>query len=799
MKASRSAGSGYSLIARALPVAFALFLGAGVAVVSSPRAWSQGLSQGKTGLESAGEPVTEITVRGNAKVESDAIVTILKTRKGAPFDPANVKLDIKALFDLGYFSDVRFFKEEVPEGVKIIVQVVEKPAIVEIKFEGMKEIKSEDVKDKIQTKLYTIISDSAISNDVRLIERQYTEKGFYLARITHTVEMKAANEAVLTFVVEEGGKLRVGDVSIIGNKYFPYGDLVEKLALRPVTRTSTFSSAGIYQDDFLKRDLEFLSYWYRDAGFAEVKVAKPLTVMDPDRQFVRVTFQVEEGLQYNVGKITFSGDMLFESAELTDAMAIKSGALFRYSQFVKDIEMLGDKYGDLGYAYAYVNPKTNFNRDTRTVDIEYEIQKGEKVYFGSMEILGNTKTRDNVIRRELDVHDAELYSGTRLSESKKNVNRLGFFEDVQIIKERDPEYQDRLNLKLRVKEKPTGQLQAALGFSPGQNTSEGSFFGQGRYDEQNQSGYGWKTNLTARWNGGRNYSFETGFTNPRVYDSDWLAGASASVKHEIRNPLEDVEILEERTGGSVFVGRKLFEEVRGRLTYRAEHIKQKSDVYLVDRFRDSGLSSSAIFSLSRVDTNNYIDPNEGSEVELRQQFTGGRLLGGNQQFMESVLDVAKYHPVDLSETFRTYFKLHGTVSYIYPFGDKEVPFLERYRLGGPNDLRGFDLWSLGPKFSVMKSPGDPVTRLIKGGDKKVVGQIEYFVPLIPEAGIKALLFADAGRVFDDGDAMSLDGFHKDVGFGIRWITPIAPFRFEWAYPYENGRLGETKIIFYIGY
>lgn len=756
-------------------------------------------AQQSSGFEGSGESVVDIAVRGNAKVESDAIITILKTRKGGFFDPAIIKADIKSLFDLGYFSDVRIFKEEVPGGVKVLIQVAEKPAVVEIKFDGMKEVKTDDLKDKLQTKLFTILNDAAISADVRMIERQYTEKGFYLARITHTVEMKAANEAVLTFVVEEGGKLRVGDVSIIGNQYFSYGDLVDKLALRPITRSSSLSSAGIYQDDFLKRDLEFLSYWYRDSGFAEVKVAKPLTVMDGDRQFVRVTFQVEEGLQYKVGKIEFSGDTMFQPSELTESMALKPNELFRYSRFVKDIEYLGDKYGDLGYAYAYVNPKTNFNRDTKTVDINFEITKGEKVYFGTIEILGNTKTRDNVIRREMDVHDAELYSGTRLAESKKNINRLGFFEDVQIVKERGVDHADQLNLKLRVKEKPTGQLQAALGFSPGQNTSEGSFFGQGRYDEQNQSGYAWKTNLTARWNGGKNYSFEAGFTDPRVNDTEWLAGASASVKHEIRNPLEDVEIQEKRTGGSVFVGHKLFEEVRGRLTYRAEQIKQNSDVYLVDRFKDSGLSSSAIFSLSRVDTNNYIDPNEGSEIELRQQFTGGRLLGGNQQFMESVFDASKFQPIDFSETFRTYFKIHATASYIYPFGDKEVPFLERYRLGGPNDLRGYDLWSLGPKFSVMKSPGDPVTKLIKGGDKKVLGQIEYFVPLIPEAGIKALLFADAGRVFDDGDAMAFDGFHKDVGFGIRWITPIAPFRFEWAYPYENGKLGETKIIFYIGY
>lgn len=754
-----------------------------------------------TGFEQSIETVTEIVVRGNAKVEADAITTILKTRKGSSLEPVAVRDDILKLFELGYFSDVRFFKEEVPGGVRVIVQVVEKPAVVEIKFEGMNELKSDDLKDKLQTKLFQIIDDGAIADDIQMIERQYVDKGFYLAKINHTIEMRGANEAVLTFVVEEGGMLRVGDVSIIGNKYFSYGELIDKLALRPMTRGRGFSSGAIYQDDFLKRDLEFLSYWYRDAGFAEVKVAKPITIMDPDRQYVRVTLQVEEGVQYRIGQVEFSGDQLFDENELRPALALKTGELFRYSQFVKDIEMLGDKYGDFGYAYAYVNPKTSFNRQSKTVDINFEVSKGEKVYFGDMDILGNVKTRDNVIRREMAVHDSELYSGTRLAESKKNISRLGFFEDVQIVKERDPENENLLNLKIRVKEKPTGQLQAALGFNPSENTSEAAFFGQGRYDEQNQSGHGWRTNLTARWNGGRNYSFEAGFTDPRVNDTDWLAGGSASTKYEVRKPFGDeVEIQDTRSGGSVFVGKKLFEQVSGRITYRAEHIKQKSDVYVVDRFRDTGLSSSAILSMSRIDTNSYIDPNEGSEVEIRQQFTGGKLLGGDQQFMESVFDFSKYIPIDFSDSFRTYFKLHGTASYIYPFGSEEVPFLERYRLGGPNDLRGYPLWSLGPRFSVMKSPGDPPERVFKGGDKKVLAQLEYFVPLIPEAGIKAVFFADAGRVFDDNQKFSFDGFAKDVGFGIRWITPIAPFRFEWAYPVIDGKIsGKPETIFYIGY
>lgn len=750
--------------------------------------------------EELGPQVVEVTVRGNAKVESDAIVTLLKTQSGERLNPANIRADIKSLFELGYFSDVRFFSEQAPGGIKVIVQVAEKPAIVAIKFEGLNEITEETIKEKLETKLYTIVNEATITTDVRMIEKQYTEKGFYLARVHYNLEKKSATEVELTYVVEEGGKLKVGNVDILGNAYFTDGDIIDKLACRPYTRGSAFGSSSLFQDDFLRRDIEFISYYYRDNGFAEVKVGKPNTLLDPDREFVQLTFMVEEGLQYNVGKIDVSGDLLFPKEELIEAMKLKPGELFRYSRFTRDIEMLGDKYGDLGYAYADVNPKTTFNRENRTVDIDYEITKGDKVYFGTMTILGNTKTRDNVIRREFEIADSELYSGTRLAESKKNINRLGFFEEVQVLKERDEGDQTLLNLKFKVKEKPTGQLQAALGYSPGGGGAEASWFGQGRYDEQNQSGKSWKTNLTGKWDGKSNYSLEAGFSDPRVNDSKWLAGTSAFYKNEVGSPLEDTEVETKRLGGTVFVGRRIIELISARLTYKLERIIQSSEAYLLDRFRENGISSSAIFSISRVATNNYIDPNEGSEIDLRQQVTGGPILRGDQQFMESTADASYYYPIDFSDTYRTYFKLHGLVSYIYPNGDKEVPYMERYRLGGPLDLRGYNSWEIGPRIGLLRAPGDPPQLSNKGGDKKLLFQLEYFMPLIPEAGIKALLFSDVGRVYDDSEPLELKGFYRDVGFGLRWITPLAPFRFEWAYPVlEGGKLGEMEIVFYIGY
>ena len=753
-----------------------------------------------TQLLAQAETIVEVQVRGNGKVESDAILAIMKLHKGDVLKPDMVAEDIRTLYELGYFSDIRVFKKPMDGGVALIVQVVEKPAIITIKFEGLEELKEDDFKDKLETKLYTIVNEATITADLGVIEKQYIDKGFYLAKATYTLDSKDANEVNLVFHIEEGGKVQVGDSLILGNNFFTDTELISRMFSRPMTRASAFANPGsLFQDDNVKKDLEVLSYLYRDQGFAKVKVAKPLQVLDSDREYVRLTYQVEEGLQYYVNKIDISGDLLYTKEELLELMKLKPTGLFKFSFFQKDVDMLVDKYGDLGYAFVDVNPKTTFNDEKRTVDIDYEITKGEKVYFGKMTIIGNAKTRDNVIRREFEVHDSELYHGTGLAKSKSNIERLGFFEEVQAIKSRDEESQSILNYKFKVKEKPTGQLQAAIGFQPGQGTSQNNWFGQGRYNEENQSGKGWKTNLTGRWNGDKNYEVSAGFTDPRVNDSYWSLGYNVFLKNNEIKVTDEVNIIERRIGGSVILGRRIIELIQGSLTYKIQKVTQTSEAFLLDRFKEQGIYSSAIFGLSRNSTNNYLDPSEGSVVHLSQNFTGGPILRGNFQYQETTLDASQFIPIDFSETYRTNFRLHGVLAHIYPLGDQPVPLFERYRLGGYDDMRGFAYRKIGPTFNVLNAPGDFTQAISYGGDKKLFFQVEYFVPLIPEAGIKAVAFTDAGRVYTEDQQLELKEFYRDFGFGFRWITPIAPFRFEWAYPIIDGRPGDLQFIFYLGY
>lgn len=744
------------------------------------------------------QKITNVKVTGNAKVESEAIITILETKKDTNLDKAIVKADIKSLYGLGYFSSIVFLKEAKGDGVEITVEVIEKPAIVSIGFQGMEEVSVEDVKEKMQTKIYTIINESVITADQRMIEQMYAEKGYYLAQVTYELKETNKNEVDLIFVVNEHGKVLVGNVEILGNEYFTDSELMDLMATRDHTRSAAIGDASLYQDEKVKRDLEFLSFWYRDYGFAEVKVAKPITYIDPDRKFVRVTFQVEEGIQYSVNKIEVSGDILFPQEELLEAMKLKPGALFKHSWFGQDIEMLTNKYGDLGYAYADVNPKTTFNQEAKTVDINYVVTKGEKVYFGEILVVGNTKTRDNVIRREMEVNDSELYSGTNLTKSKRNIDRLGYFEESQILRERDEHATNVLNLKVRVKEGHTGQLQAALGYTPAQET-KAAWFGQGKYDEKNQSGRGWGTSIEGKWSGEENYEIASEFSNPRVNNSRWSLGLRGSFQKRETESV-GLKFKETRQSFAISVGRRIIENLTGTVTYVRSKTLQTSDTFILEPFRTDGIRSSLIFRTTYSTLNNYLDPSEGLNASISHQLTGLGLLGGDYEFMETAFNLDYYFPIDFTDTYRTYFKFHKTISTLWPVGDKILPYTERYKLGGFSNLRGYDYATISPTFRVLATPGGTPIIYPKGGDKQMYMQLEYFIPLIPEAKIKGLLFTDWGRVYDENESISYSGFSKDVGFGLRWITPIAPFRFEWAYPIlEDGSLGDLNVIFNIGY
>ncbi|MDE3268710.1 MAG: outer membrane protein assembly factor BamA, partial [Pseudomonadota bacterium] len=626
----------------------------------------------------------------------------------------------------------------------------------------------------------------------------------YLAQVGYILEAVSNHEVVLRFNIVEHHKVAIGSITIIGNNYFSDHELISKLIMQPLTRSPKFKAMTSFQSVLQERDQHVLGLHYKNAGFINVNIAEPEVLLTQNRREVHITYRIEEGEQFDVGSVSVSGDVeksdrLFSADELKAGLTLGAGELFRLNRFHADVDSLMRKYNDRGYAYASVDPRTNIDAKNRRVHVDYHISKGTKVYFGKIDIVGNSKTRDNVIRRELNVHEGELFNGTNLMRSKSNVQRLGFFDAVRILRQQDREKKDIIHLRVEVEERSTGQIQAAAIFTPVGGASRSGWAGQGRYDEKNQLGKGWSTNLTGRWSGANNFSLDLGFNNPRVYDSHWTFGTSFFHMRESKRYVEDEFLDETRQGSTVSVGRRIYEHVIGTLSYRLQNVAVDTDAYVLSKFRDWGVSSSLMLSLARNATNDYLEPTAGSTVSLFQVVAGGELLRGDHRYLESGFDFSYYYPIDFSASYRTHIRVHGLASIIYPFGKTPVPFTQRYRLGGFQDLRGFPYWSVGPKFNVMRSPADNPVELNYGGNRKVMLQLEYFIPLIQEARAKALLFADIGRVYQEQDSLSLDGFRADVGFGLRLITPIAPLRFEWAYPIENGKLGDVEFIFYLGF
>jgi len=746
--------------------------------------------------------VKEIDVRGNRAIQDDAVKGLLDIQIGDELDAASLKEDLKNVFDSGYFKDISVDKEQVDGGVKLIVNVVEKPSVGEIAFVGFEAVTSSSVQDKISVKKYTILDEKKINSDLRLIEQQYVEKGYYLARANYKVESLSSGEVKLIYQVVENNPITVAHVNLLGNAYFSDHELKSGMATREKRWTSWFSNAGTFKDEFVTRDKEYLAYIYRDNGFAEANVSAPSSQLDHSRQSVDVTYYVEEGERFKVTKISFSGDVLFTPEQFDEKMQVKSGNWFRISQFQNDLKILQDMYGDEGYAFVDVLPKTTANREKQTMELEFTFKKGEKAYFRNIVIEGNSKSRDNVIRRALRVVEGERFHATRLEKSKVNIERTGFFQEVTI--QREPDVPNRsVDLKIKVKEKTTGTLSASLGASP--KDKKVDFFAQANYSEANLLGKGWSSGISGQLEPNGSYTISVSATEPSLRDGPWSLGLSGSYRREVidKTDYRPKSQARARTVG-VTLGRELFvEDLRASLGYEHERETRSLLQRFEKLFVPEGDTESLIQTLSYDKTDNYLQPSEGYYTRLRHTL-GTRIfdygsLGGDHYFGRWDFQATLYVPVVFFQDYRTNFRFSFEPSYVYPVFGKPVPYWKRLKLGNTWTMKAYKDEPITPKVPLIISPSrDEVVLEEKGGNKRFYGSAEYFFPLIQEANLRMVTFYEAGSVLDDNESFKWKNVYHDVGFGFRWQTPIAPFRFDWAWPLSRGRLGESVFVFTFG-
>ncbi len=740
--------------------------------------------------------VKDVRVEGNRRVEQDAIRAAISEKKGAPYDPRQVSKDVKALMKLGVFSDVTV-ELEGDEGAPVLVyRVVERPTVREGRVAGNKTLSKEDLKDLVTVKAGSVLDVAQIQRDVKKLQEKYVEKGYFLAKVGYRVDAKPDNQVDVVYEVDEHAKVEVKEIRFIGNAHVPDGDLLSVMQTKPGGYLDFLSGAGTYREEALERDLQALQATYLDRGYVMVKVGRPAVAISPDKRFIYVSIAIEEGNKFTVGEVKLQGQLLDQEPRLRKILRTKKGRTFSRADVAADLFALGDVYKDMGHAYANVTPLTEPHPDTRILDLAFEVEPGPVVSFERIEVVGNEKTRDKVVRRELRIYEGERYSGTGMRESKQRVTALGFFESVEITT-KPGSSADKVVAEVTVKERPTGTFQLGAGFSSYEN-----FILTGQISQQNFFGWGQTLSLQVQWSSIRQL-YQVQFVDPYFFDTRWTFAFDL-----YRTEGTYTNFTRKAIGGSMTWGYELaglapwwrfarhLEDMRLFATYTNERVDVSAvdaGVYSRAQFA-SGTTSSVRLSLQWDKRDNRIFPSKGfflsASAEVAPPLLAPELLFGRavNLFARYSGDARFYRPVGLGLIARARL----TVGLIRDWDrDHPVPISELFFVGGINSVRGYRYLSISPRQPVNADPGNPAssTRLLAvGGDKQAILNLELEFPLFQSVGIRGVVFSDFGNAFAQGKYSDPDvpwSLYKSVGFGFRWFSPIGPLRFEWGFPLDR--------------
>ncbi len=746
--------------------------------------------------------IKAINITGQKKIEKEAILAKLVSQVGESFSEKQVTKDIQALFKMGFFVQIEVSQETENNEINLEYHVIEKPTVSEIVFEGNTELKSDELETQSGLKNFEILNNTKIKEAVVKLEKFYEEKGFYLVKIEPVIEDVKKDETVrVKFLITENDKVKVRKITFLGNAKLKDSYLKSRLLTQEAGYFTGMSGSGAFKQEAFERDIQVLKYLYWNLGYVQVKIDRPLVTVTPDKKSIYITYHIEEGDQYFVGEIDFSGDLLFPKSELLDVTKIKDNEIFAVDVMQKDIAELQAKYGDLGYAFANVIPRYAFHEKEKKVDLVFEFEKGNKVYFGQINVVGNTKTRDKVVRRELKITEGELYNETRKRKSQENIQRLGFFDEVNFKTNTPPDKPDQLNIDIVIKERNTGQLQLTAGYGNVQGLSLG-----GSIQQNNFRGLG--QTLGARIDATKNrQDYSLSLTEPYLNDSLWSAGFDLFY---IENK-ERINYDNRKVGAALRFGHPIWgDHLRAFIRYKIDKTELfdnvNTDPFIFPLQTARGVTSSATATLEYDTRNDRFSPSKGIFADVSYEYAG---LGGDLKYQEFSTHLRHFYNLFWDVVLRnnlTYLNLQA-------LGSNDVPFTERYQLGGAYTLRGYGSGTVGTRlFSQFRADSinaNPTTNpfcqagaseeqkrqcanVIFGGTKEVLFQSEVQFPLIKEAGLSGVFFYDIGQAEDE---VVQSKFLSDFGIGFRWLSPLGLLRFEWGWPLDRDDVNRDAVNF----
>ena len=719
-----------------------------------------------------GAIVRDIEIQGNRLTQESTIRFYLETEAGKAYVPRVLSDDIKRLYALETFDDIRVTAEEVEGGVRLIVTVTEKPTVRSVTYSGERGIQEEEIEERIQLRERSTFDRGLLNDTVTGLQNHYRESGYYFAHVRPVITPVADNQVDVELVITEGKRIRIHRIEFTGNTFFTDSQLRKEVQLKEYFLPIVSDSGSLYRPEVLRVDLQLLEQLYQNNGFVNVQIGEPVVEINREAGAIVVTVPIaREGEQYKIGAVALTGSEVLNDVELRELVRVTSGEIYAREAVRRDILALTEAHADRGYAFADVVPSVSLDQETRLVNLSFTTSPGPKVYIGRIDIVGNERTQDQVIRRELRLDEGELYSGSKLRRSRQRLNNLQYFEEVN-IDTRARAGDDLLDLEVQLRERATGQFSAGLGFSSVEDVIftvsvvQNNLFGRGQTLSANA------------YLGGISQDYSVSFREP------WLYGRPISLGASVFNRAEDFQTFDvDRTGASLSLGRVIGEFTRISAAYRYEVLEiselSENASELLQQSQGESTTSSITPSIARDSRDNVFNPSEGSVNSFDIQLAG---LGGDNRYYRAIGVSTWYFalPAEMTGFVR------GRFGYGDGFGDRVLPASERFFLGGVTTIRGFEFRDIGPK----DENNNPL-----GGTSFAQFNLEIGRSL--GGVLRVVAFFDVGNVYGppDSDDFDLGNLRRSAGLGIRIVTPIGPIRLDYGFKLDKkpgesaGRLG----------
>ena len=748
---------------------FRLWLVAAALMAALLQPWTAATAQ-------TGEVIRRIQVEGNQRIEPSTVESYLAIRPGEPYDPQKVDESIKSLFATGLFDDVTIDAQ----GDTLVVRVVENPIINRIAFEGNKRLESSVLEAEIQLRPRVVYTRARVQNAVNRILELYRRNGRYAAKVEPKIIELDQNRVDLVFEISEGPTTGVGGISFIGNNEYSDSTLRGVIQTRESAWYRFLSTDDTYDPDRVSFDEELLRRFYNARGYADFQVVSTVAELTPDGKEFYITFTIEEGPQYRFGEVTVETSLRdLQTEELVALAETEKGDVYDADEVEATIQAFTDEIGRLGYAFVEVQPLLKRNPEELTIDIVYQINEGQKVYVERIDISGNVRTLDEVIRREFRLAEGDAFNSALLRRSQQRLRNLGFFESVDVTTDQGSA-PDRVVIKTKVVERSTGELSFGAGYS----TQDG-VLGDVTLTERNLLGRGQdlRANFTISQ---RRQLIDFSFTEPYFLDRDLAAGVD--LFRSQTDFQRESSYDETSTGGTLRLGYPLTENLRHsvRYTLRADQIDNVDDDASVFIKEEEGEYTTSLigqtFSYDRRDVRFL--PSEGYYIRFDQDLAG---LGFDNRYIRHEVRLEYYYPIVTDVVLN----LSGSAGHIQGILGEDVNLPNRFFIGGSN-LRGFQFGGVGPRDSETDD------RL--GGNTYYVGSAELRFPLgLPEElRIFGRTFVDAGSLRTvDVSGPTLDesnGLRVAAGVGLSWLSPLGPLSVNFAQALKKESKDETEFF-----